>query len=242
MAASEAVTAPEGGLPLARRAKGLLAAVAFAAVAAALPALFALSVDAGDLLAFALLAAAAAATQVLVVETGKNHGFELAIAFLVAGALLLPAGLVALLALAQHAPDIVRGKYPRYIRVFNMSNFTLNGLAASVAANAVADPAGASGLRWAAAGLTACVVLVTLNHALLAAMLQLARGHGVRESGLFSLESLTIDLVLGGVGVAIAALSSENAVLVAAVVAPLLFAHRLFRLMAAASVTPAAGR
>ena len=242
MAISEAVAAPQGGLPLAGRAKGLLAAVALAAVAAALPALLALSVDAGDLLTFGLLAAAAAATQVLVVETGKNHGFELAIAFLVAGALLLPPGLVALLALAQHAPDLVRGKYPRYIRTFNTSNFTLNGLAASTAAHAVADPASASGLRCAAAGLAACVVLVTLNHLLLAAMLRLARGHGVRECGLFSPESLTIDLALAGVGVAIAALSGENAVLVAAAVAPLLLAHRLFRLMAAAGASPAAGR
>jgi hypothetical protein len=80
---------------------------------------------------------------------------------------------------------------------------------------------------------------VAVNHVLLAAMLRFARGHGVLESGLFSAESLSIDLALAAAGVAIAALGSNEALLAVIAAGPLLLAHRLFLLMAAAD-TPAA--
>lgn len=221
---------------LSRGALRYLSGVMVAATAAATPALLALEADARDFATFVLLAGAAIAGQLLVVETGKNHGFPTAIAFLVAGVLLLPPGLVVLLVLAQHAPDAVLRRYPWYIQGFNVGNYTLNALAASAAVaalSAVGTPAG--NLEWAAAALTASIAFVTLNHLLLAVMLRLGRGHGVRESGLFSAESLSIDLVMAIVGIGLAALSTSNAALIVVAVAPLLIADRLFRLMASTS-------
>jgi hypothetical protein len=221
------------GSALTGPAKAFLGGVALVAIAAALPALLALGVDGGDVVAFGLLAGAAAAAQMLVVETWKNLGFPIAIAFVVAGVLMLPVGLVALLGLAMHAPDIARRRYPWYIQTFNTSNYTLNALAAWVAARAITDLDAPSGARWTVAGLAACVVFVALNHVLLSAMLRLARGHSARDSRLFSAEAVSIDLALAGAGVAIAALGSTEVVLALAAAAPLLLAHRLFLLMAA---------
>ena len=60
--------------------------------------------------------------------------------------------------------------------------------------------------RVALSGLVAAVVFVGTNHVLLATMLHLARGHSLRETGLFSAESLSTDFVLAMLGVAFAAL------------------------------------
>jgi hypothetical protein len=226
----------QAGGGLSRRATLYLYGVLLAAAAATVPALAVLETSGRELATFSLLGGAAALAQLLLVETGKNHGFPIAIAFLVAGALLLPPGLLVLLVLVQHAPDIVLRRYPWYIQSFNTANFTLNGLAAWATAQAFSElgtPAGGD-LRWAAAGLGACVVFVVLNHVLLAGMLLFARGHGLRASGLFSLDSLSIDLVMAVIGIALAALSTSNWALIVVAVAPLLLADRLFRLMAAA--------
>ena len=76
-------------------------------------------------------------------------------------------------------------------------------------------------------------MFVTLNHLLLAGVLKLARGHTLRATRLFSVESLSIDLVLGLVGVAAAGLADRSLALVVIALAPLLLAHRLLRLLAA---------
>ena len=229
MAVSDASTrAP--GLP--GRALAFLAAVALAAVGAALPALVQVDPDTGDLVTFALLGAGAAIAQIKAIELDRNLGFPIAIAFVAAAALVLPIGLVALIGLAQHVPDIVRRSYPWYIQTFNTSNYTLNALAAAGVAHLVADLGSVDGPRWAVAGIAAAVVLVTLNHVLLATMLRLARGHSFRDSGLFSAESLSIDVVLALLGVALAGLPDANPAIVAGAIAPLLLVHRLFRVMA----------
>jgi len=56
--------------------------------------------------------------------------------------------------------------------------------------------------RAALAGVAAAVVLVAVNHTLLAPMLRLGRGVTFKASGLFSVESLAGDIVLAGLGVA----------------------------------------
>lgn len=239
MAASNASTRV-AGLP--GRAQAYLAAVALATVGAAVPALAGMTVDRNDLVTFALLALGAAIAQTGVIEISKNHGFPVAIAFVTAAALLLPLGLVALIALAQHAPDIVRRKYPWYIQTFNTSNFTLNVLAAAVVARVIADVDATDAGRFAVAGLAACLVLVATNHVLLATMLRFARGHSFRESGLFSRESLSIDFVLAALGVTLAALATSNPLLVVGTIAPLLLVHRLLQQMARANGAPARAR
>ena len=65
-------------------------------------------------------------------------------------------------------------------------------------------------VQFALGGLTACFLLVGINHSLLAPMLALARGISPRESGLFSFQSLSTDLVLAALGVGIATFWDSN--------------------------------
>ena len=156
-------------------------------------------------LTFVALAASAATAQVFIVRTGRSHGFHTAIVFVTAGALLLPPELVALMVVVQHVPEWLKERYPAYIQTFNIFNFAL----AALAAWAVADLGAPSGFlgtdtRAAAAGVAAGALLVLVNHVLLAPMLRLARGVSFADSGLFSAESLSSDIVLAGLGVVLA--------------------------------------
>jgi hypothetical protein len=205
--------------------------VALAGGAAAI-ALATLPSDGGDVLVFLALGAGAAVAQLRTAEVRANHGFPASTAFLVAGAMLLPASLVALIALAQYLPDVLLRRRPWPIEAFNVSNGTLNVLAAWLAARVVTGGLGDDGAGLVAAGLAAAVVFVALNHLLLGGVLKLARGHSLRASGLFSAESLSIDLVLALVGVAAAGLAGWNLALAPIVLAPLLLAHRLLRVLA----------
>ena len=81
-------------------------------------------------------------------------------------------------------------------------------------------------LRWALAGLAACVVAVGANHIVLAPMVTLARGHSLREAGVFSFESLSTDFILATLGLAVAAFWDLNPWLIPFAVAPLLLIHR----------------
>ena len=185
-------------------------------------------------LTFFVLAGAAAAAQLMIVPTGRNHGFHTALVFIVAAVLLLPPELVAFLGIAQHGPAWIRNRYPAYIGIFNVANYTLAALAAWGTAHLIHPGAPNGDGSFAAAGAVAAVTFVGVNHLLLGSMLLLARGHSFRESGLFAVRPLGIDLGLCALGVALAALWELNPWLVPAVVAPLLLTHRSFSNLAAA--------
>ena len=91
--------------------------------------------------AFLALGLGAAIAHRGVIEIRANHGFPTSVAFLVAGALLLPPELVALLAVAQYLPDVLLSRTSRSIQAFNISNGTLNVTAAWLAARAVTERA-----------------------------------------------------------------------------------------------------
>ena len=185
-----------------------------------------------DWVAFALLSAAAATAQLFVVRTGVNQAFHTALAFVVAGALLLPPGLVVLLAVVQHLPEWVRERYPPYIQTFNIGNFALDGLLGWAVAHALRIwlPGGAE-LRWAVAGFAAGATIIAANHAVLALMLWLARGHSFRESELFTAATLLPDLVLAATGVLLALCWRTNPWIVPAALAPLAWAQKVFGVM-----------
>jgi PAS domain S-box-containing protein len=220
------------GLPLPPAARVLFVGVAATAVLGTLG-LEALSGEHGGWLAFAVFASCAGAAQLFTVHTGRNHGFHTALVFVLAAVLLLPPELVALMAVVQHVPEWVKERYPWYVQTFNTCNVAVDGLAAWVAARAILalDP-GLGSLDWALAGLAAAVVLVTLNHLLLAAMLRLARGHSFAESGLLSPAGLAPDLVLAGLGIGLALVWRSNPWVTPALVAPLVLSHRSFALLA----------
>src|SRR5262249_17999858 len=101
-----------------------------AAGAVAAPVLLRLSPDRQELGTFAVLAAGAAVGSFFLASTERNHGFNTALLFIAAAVFLLPPEFVALMGLAQFWPELVRRRYPWYSAVFNLANYTLNGLAA----------------------------------------------------------------------------------------------------------------
>ncbi len=220
--------APDDGEPssLPPRAKAFLYATgALAAAAAAVP--FAhLSLDTGGWATFFVLSACAAVAQLFVVRTPRDQSYHTTIVFLIPGVLLLPPELIALLGVVYGIPEWLKVRYAWYIQAFNIANHTLDGLAAWGAVVLVRNAGLGPELELAVSGLVASVVFVSLNHALLATMLHYARGHSLRGTGLFSLESLSTDFVLALLGVAVAGLWDWDPLLLPMAVAPLLLVHR----------------
>ena len=206
-----------------------VAAVCLAAAAAAGAALLVHEPDAHEWTAFALLLPLAAAAPFFRVAVGRNYSLHTGPAFIVAGALVLDPLMLLGLVAALHVPQFWRQRSPWYIHAFNLANSVLSALAAWLAVAAVG---GGENLRFAASGLAAAVSYVVVNHALLAVMLRLGRGHGFRASGLFSPSGLAIELVLAGLGVALGAFANFNPWLLPALVAPLVLAHRSFSTLA----------
>ncbi len=212
---------------LSRGAKVYLLAVAATAAAAALPAVTRLSAETDGWLTFFILAAAAAAAQLFVVHTPRDQSYHTSTVFVLPAVFLLPPELIALMAVVQHIPEWLKVRYPWFIQSFNICNQTLNLIAAWGVSQFIlgAWPGGELHGR-ALAGVAACAVYVLLNHFLLGVMLKLARGHSLRSTGLFSLESLSTDLVLAGLGVVVWALSSWNPWLIPFAISPLVLIHR----------------
>jgi two-component system cell cycle sensor histidine kinase/response regulator CckA len=215
---------------LSPHARRYLYAALGAAGVSSVSALATLRAEPHDLLAFAALAVCAGVAQLFIVRTGHSHGFHTALALVVAAALLLPPGLIVLLVVVQHVPEWIKERYAWYIQAFNIANYTLNALVAWAAAAAVAAHIDGT-FGFALAGAAAAVSFVLMNHALLGTMLRLARGKSLRESELLSLRSLAIDLVLAGVGVAVAYLWLANPWLLPVVAAPLVLSHRSYSLL-----------
>jgi diguanylate cyclase (GGDEF)-like protein/putative nucleotidyltransferase with HDIG domain len=214
---------PEG---LSGQAKAYLAAVAVATAVAAFVPLTHLSPNTHGWPTFFVLATCAAIAQLFVVRTPRDQSYHTTIVFLIPAAILLPPELVALMGVVQHIPEWLKVRYPWYIQSFNICNHTLNGLAAWGAVDLVRGFGWSRQPTMAVAGLLACVVFVLTNHFLLATMLHFARGHSLRETGLFSGDSLATDLVLAALGVAFASLWRWNPYLLPCTVAPLLLVHR----------------
>ncbi len=224
-----------------------LVAVVGSAAAITAPLLSRLDRGHDDWLTFLILAGSAAVAQLFLVRTGKNQSYQTSIVFLIPAALLLPPELVALVPVVQHLPDWLKNRTVWYIQIFNISNFTLAILAASFGALLVGQlpPLEAyDHVQFALGGVAACFLLVGINHSLLAPMLAFARGISPRESGLFSFQSLSTDLVLAALGVGIATFWDSNPWMVPFAVAPLILIHRSLavpKLEAEARVDPKTG-
>jgi diguanylate cyclase (GGDEF)-like protein/putative nucleotidyltransferase with HDIG domain len=196
---------------------------------------------------FAVLAVGAAATHTYTVRTAKNTSFHTSWVFLIPAALLLPPELVALLGVVMHIPEWLKERYAWYIQSFNICNYTLGNMLTWGAAAVLIKADGLipeAHLRWALAGLVACIVAVAANHIVLAPMVTLARGHSLREAGVFSFESLSTDFILATLGLAVAAFWGLNPWLIPFAVAPLLLIHRSLaipQLQAEARVDPKTG-
>ena len=197
--------------------------------------------------AFLLLGAAAATAQVFVVRTPRDQAYHTAIPFVLAAALLLPPELVALIGILQHLPEWLRMRYPWYLQSFNICNYVLASMAVWLFAHHFVLGTGViegHALRIAVAGVVACVVFVAVNHTILALMLHFARGHTLRETGLFEVENLSTDLVLAALGVATYAFWLNDPWLIVFAISPLILVHRSLsvpQLQAEARVDPKTG-
>jgi diguanylate cyclase (GGDEF)-like protein len=216
---------PRQGLP--PRSRPYFVSVVAAATIVSLPLLARLTPHTRGWLTFGLLLGAAGLTQYFVVHTPQNQVFHMAIVFVVAAALLLPPELVVLLCIAQHLSDWLKERYCWYIQTFNICNYVLAALAGLAAGRLVAgvQPT-AGGLRIVLGGFAASVTFVLLNHVVLAPMLCLARGHGPRETGLFSFDAVSTDLVLALLGVGVAVFWRTEPAALPIALAPLILIHR----------------
>jgi diguanylate cyclase (GGDEF)-like protein/putative nucleotidyltransferase with HDIG domain len=195
--------------------------------------------------AFFILGSAAAVAQLFVVRTPRDQAYHTAIVFLIAAAFLLPPELVALMGIVQHVPEWLKMRYRWYLQTFNICNYVLGSMAVWFLAHRIlAFGAIEHTGRIALAGLVCCVVFVAINHTVLALMLHFARGHTLRETGLFEAEHVATDLVLAALGVAAYAFWLSNPWLIPFAVAPLVLVHRSLavpQLQAEARVDPKTG-
>jgi diguanylate cyclase (GGDEF)-like protein len=219
------------GLPEA--ARGFFYVVVVAAVAAAAVSTTASSTHTRWSFFLAVLVGGALA-QVFAAHTPSNQVFHTGLAFSLAAALLLPPQLVVVVCVAQHLPEWLRQHYPWFVQSFNIANVVVSGLAAwSVRAAFAHD-----GIHMTASATTSSVLVtgaagvtfVLVNHALLARMLRLARGHDVSASGLFSLDGLIADGVVASVGIGIAFMLLHSWALVVVIALPLVLIQRVLAL------------
>jgi diguanylate cyclase (GGDEF)-like protein/putative nucleotidyltransferase with HDIG domain len=211
---------------LATKAAAYFFVVAAVTTVTVVPLLAHLHVTTRDWIAFVVLGSIAAVAQLFVVRTPRNQSYHTTIVFLIPAAMLLPPPLVALMGVVQHIPEWLKNRSAWYIQIFNICNWTLAILAASASFHGVLEIGSGNDFNYAVAGLAAAASMVAVNHILMAPMLHLARGHSIRESGLFSFPSLSTDLVLAMLGVAMAAFWHVNPWLIPFAVAPLLLIHR----------------
>jgi GGDEF domain-containing protein len=159
--------------------------------------------------------------------------------------LLLPPELVVLIPIVQHIPEWLKTRLTWYVQTFNILDYTLATMGAWASAHFVQSLDGAivnDDVRFAAAGVAAAIVLVTLNSGLVAPLMYWVNGHPMRQ--VFSYQTLSTELVFAAIGVVLAAFWTENAWLVPFAIAPLLLIHRALsvpQLQAEARVDPKTG-
>src|SRR5256886_3176491 len=196
---------------------------------------------------FLVLGSFAAVAQLFTVRTPRDQAYHTAIVFIVAAALILPPELVVLMGIVQHLPEWLKLRYRWYLQTFNICIFVLASMAVWFVARELflrSNLVDNHALRFATAGLIACVVFVAINHLLLAVMLHFARGHALKETGLFEVENLSTDFVLAALGVATYAFWETNQWLIPFAIAPLVLVHRSLavpQLQAEARVDPKTG-
>jgi diguanylate cyclase (GGDEF)-like protein len=178
--------------------------------------------------AFAVLTALAATAQLYIVESGRNQSYRTAIAFIVAGAVVLRPGFLAGLVLLHYVPGWIKYRKKWLVQSFNIGNTTLAALAAGAAFHALSGGSLVEVVagRYALAGLVACATFVAINHLLLARMIDLTSESSMVATGLFSFQSLSTDLGLAALGIGVAAFWSVNSWLIFFVLGPLLIIHR----------------
>jgi diguanylate cyclase (GGDEF)-like protein/putative nucleotidyltransferase with HDIG domain len=241
---------PSGNRRLSLAATAYLVAIAIVAGIVASP--FVPRLQAGTYslsvwITFLLFATGAALAQVALVKTPRNQSYHATNVFLIPAILLLPPELVVVVAVVQQVPAWLKNRTAWYRECFNICNYVIASIAAWGTMRLLLHADGLitnTNARFAVAGLACSIVLVGLNHAMLAPMLLLGHGHSIRESGIFSFHGLSTELVLAGLGVVVATFWYADPWLIPFAVAPVLLIHRSLsvpQLEAEARVDPKTG-
>jgi diguanylate cyclase (GGDEF)-like protein len=177
--------------------------------------------------AFAVVAAGAAAGQVFSVAGPRNQSFDAGSLFLVAGALLLPLELVALLGTTGLA--LAWFMTPVWYKA--CSNACMNTLAALSASSTFwlvkqAPLSFSANMRVALATVAACLCFALVANLLLATTLRIAAGHPFGRNWLLCREGFSGEVALNSLGVAFAQFWQTNPWLAAFAILPLLLVHR----------------
>ena len=180
------------------------------------------------------LIVAAAFAQLFVVVTPQNQSYHLTPGLILAAALLLPPYLIALVVVCQHVPEWIKVRYPWVIQTFNIGNYAVAALCASLTFDAVSrlpvDSIVGGDVSFFVSALAAALFFVIVQHLNLSLVLRYARGHSFSSSGLFTFRSLSMDVVLSLIGVVFVHLWADTPVLAAVALSPLLLLHRTLAL------------
>jgi diguanylate cyclase (GGDEF)-like protein len=171
----------------------------------------------------AILLGLAALAQLYIVEKPGSQSYRLAIVFLLTSVVLLPPPAVAAVAALHYMASWFRFVRSWHVRIFNVGCTVLSSLAAWVVYDVLA---GAGAGRFAVAGAAAAAMFVVVNHFLLAVMIRLAASVRMRDTKLFSVESLSTDLALAALGIGVSVVWLANSWTVAFAVAPLVLIYR----------------
>ena len=232
---------------LSRSARIFHGIVVVAALGVAVPLLTQLSTSTSHWGWFLILAPLCAATQLFTVEKPGKQSYKTSIVFIVPAVILLPAPLAVLLVAVLYVPEWLRTRKTVTVMSFNIAKGLLDTLAMwgvfRLAVHHV-PLTQTNELRFAVAGLVACLAYVAVNHLLLARMISLAHGLTMRGTNLFSFDYISTDLFLACLGVGVAALWLHAPWVIPLIVAPLILIHRALavpQLRAEARVDPKTG-
>ncbi|HAL62334.1 MAG TPA: hypothetical protein DCP08_08020 [Chloroflexi bacterium] len=168
----------------------------------------------------------AAFSQLFKVTTPKHQNYVISSAFVFAAILLLPPGQVALLVVLAHLPEWIRYRYPWYIQSFNIAADILTALLAKSIYLLSIGGAALLSVKGVASAIAAAAAFTLVNHILVAAVLYLARGISLRESGTLEVDNLLTDFVLLCVGGSMAILWNLDPWLIILGSSPLLLIYR----------------
>jgi PAS domain S-box-containing protein len=166
-----------------------------------------------------------------------NLSYSPLIVFLFAGVLVLPAGLFVGLVIIPHLIDWIKTRLSHrpqlaawYIQPFNIATHIICGMAARQAYTGVAAIAALDVLLWdLIAVLIAAILYIGVNHLLVGSALMLARGVSWQQSGILAVQHLSPDLIMTGLGYAVALLWKIDPWLILPTLAPLLLIHRALK-------------
>jgi diguanylate cyclase (GGDEF)-like protein len=180
--------------------------------------------------AFWVFLVAASVAHAFPVIAPRHQAYHATQAILMASVLLLNWPAVAAIVVATHITEWLRRRRPWYIQLYNVAVYLLSAGVAKVVIGLLGVQAFAlDDARALAAAVCAAGAWLLMNHGLTAAVLWLARGVSVADSGLFGRESMGIDGALLVVGIVIAGAWVEQPAAAILAAAPLALMYRALR-------------